>query len=62
MVKTVEKIKASLNIECARLQRHMLTIPTFTEQEVQEQEKIEADAKQRTEAKRAALLGTGITV
>jgi hypothetical protein len=62
MVKTVEKIKASLNIECARLQRHMLTIPTFTEQEVQEQEKIEAEAKQRTEAKRAALLGTGITV
>ena len=62
MVTTVEKIKASLNIECARLQRHMLTVPTFTEQEVQEQEKIEGEAKQRTEAKRAALLKTDITL
>jgi hypothetical protein len=62
MIKTVEKIKGSLNIECSRLQRHMLTIPTFTEQEVLEQEKIEAEAKQRTEAKRAALLKTDITL
>ncbi len=62
MIKTVDKIKVSLNIECSRLQRHMLTIPTFTEQEVQEQEKIEAEAKQRTEAKRAALLTTRINI
>lgn len=62
MIKTVEKIKSSLNIECSKLQRHMLTIPTFTEQEALEKEKIETEAKQRTEAKRAALLGTGITV
>jgi hypothetical protein len=62
MIKTVEKIKGSLNIECSRLQRHMLTIPTFTEQEVQEQEKIEAEAKQRKAAKRAALLTTGINI
>lgn len=62
MIQTVEKIKASLNIECSRLQRHMLTIPTFTEQEVKEKDKIDTEAKQRTEAKRAALLGTGVTI
>jgi hypothetical protein len=62
MIKTVEKVKASLNIECSKLQRHMLTIPTFTEQEVLEKEKIEQEALKKADAKRAALLGTGISI
>ena len=62
MIKTVEKVKASLNIECSKLQRHMLTIPTFTEQEVLEKEKIDQEALKKTEAKRAALMGTGVSL
>ena len=63
MTRTVEKIKLSLNTECSRLQRHMLTIPTFTDQEIAEQEKIDSENKGRNEAKRAALLdGTNVTI
>jgi hypothetical protein len=63
MTKKVEKVKLALDIECAKLQRHMLTIPTFTDQEIKEQEKIDSENKQRVEAKRDALLtGNNISI
>ena len=63
MIRTVDKIKLSLNHECSRLQRFILTIPTFTDQEIEEQKKIEDENKGRTEAKRAALLnGTNVAI
>jgi hypothetical protein len=63
MTRNVNKIKISIRTECAKLQRHMLTIPTFTEQEVLERQKIQAENQQRTNAKRAALLnGSDVSI
>lgn len=63
MTKTVNKVKISVRSECSKLQRHMLTIPTFTEQEVLERQKIETENAQRTQAKRAALLdGSNVSI
>lgn len=63
MTRTVEKIRSSLGKECSRLQRHMLTVPTFTDQEILERQKIDQESNQRSEAKRAALLdGKNISI
>jgi len=63
MTRTVEKIRLTLGKECSRLQRQMLTIPTFTDQELAEQTKIDQESKQRAEAKRAALLdGSNVSI
>ena len=63
MTRTVNKVKLSIRSECSKLQRHILTIPTFTEQEVLERKKIEAENEQRTQAKRAALLsGSNVSI
>ena len=56
MLKTVEKIKLGLNLECSRFQRHILTIPTYTQEEIQDKAKIEEEKSQLTEAKKNALL------
>ncbi len=63
MIKVVEKIKQGLNLECSRFQRHILTIPTYTHEEVLDRAKIEEEKSQLTEAKKEALLnGTDIKI
>jgi hypothetical protein len=56
MTETVSKIKINLHRECSRLQKLILTIPTYTKEEVLEKNKIELEKKQRETAKKNSLL------
>ncbi len=56
MTQIVEKTKLGLGLECSRFQRHILTIPTYTPDEIQEKAKIDEEKSQLTEAKKNALL------
>lgn len=56
MLKIVEKIKQGLNIECSRFQRYILTIPTYTQEELMDKAKIDIEKSQLSEAKKNALL------
>ena len=55
MTKTVNKVTETVGRDCGRLQRHILTIPTFTTDEIARRGKKEADRAQMARARRAAL-------
>lgn len=56
MLKVVEKIKQGLHLECSRFQRYILTIPTYTQEELIDKAKIDVEKSQLFEAKKNALL------
>lgn len=61
MTRIVEKTKQKLQIHCAEFHRHMLTIPTYTPQEIKQIYKNNQENQQSTEAKRKVLMdGTDI--
>ncbi len=63
MIQIVDKIEKGLQGECSRFQKHMLTIPTFTNEEEKVQIKIREENQKLSEAKKAALLnGTDIKI
>ena len=55
MTKEVNKLTERVGEDCGRLQRHILTIPTFTTDEIARRSKKDADRAQMAMARRAAL-------
>jgi hypothetical protein len=55
MTQTVNKVTETVASDCGRLQRHILTIPTFTSDAIARRSKNQADRAQMARARRAAL-------
>lgn len=62
MTRTVNKVSQEVQADCGKLQRHLLTIPTFTKEEAAVQEQNRMVKAQQKNAAKMALSGKGINI
>jgi hypothetical protein len=62
MTRTVTKVSQEVGGDCGKLQRHLLTMPTFTKEEAAVQERNRQVNAQQKNAAKMALSGKGINI